>query len=78
MLENFIKEVEIFNYWVGCGGYLYHLPILIQVDKEYKKPLAPFKCNHYGLNEEEFRLLILRNLELYDPSLGDSFMFKFT
>ena len=63
---------------MGRGSSSNYLPILLQVDKEDKISLTPFKFNHDWLIDEDFIMLIPRNWNLYDPSSRESSMYKFT
>ena len=55
------EEVERYNYWVGNNGLYDHLLILMQLEKEDRKPPMPFKSNNDWLAKEYFRLLITKN-----------------
>jgi hypothetical protein len=75
--EDQMKDNPKLKCWVGYGGPSDHLPILLKLENEGWKPLAPFKFNHSWLNEEDFRDLVKGIQRLFYSSLGDLAMNKF-
>jgi hypothetical protein len=63
--------------WVGQGGSSNHLPVLLQIESESKKPLAPFKFNHSWLDDEDFKALVIKNWINYDNNNEDTTMKSF-
>ena len=66
------------NYWVGNNVWYDHLFIIIQLEKEDRKPPFTFKSNHDWLDKEYFTLLIIQNNFFYDPCWWDSVMLQFS
>ena len=58
MVEKLAKGVEIYNYWVGNNGLYDHILILIQLEKEDRKPPCPFKYDHDWLDRNILDFLL--------------------
>lgn len=52
--EEVVSRLPAFRHWVGEGGDLDHLPILLEMQDLNKKPGAPFKFNPSWLEDESF------------------------
>jgi hypothetical protein len=58
--------------WLGSDAMLAHLPILLKLAKEDKKPPSPLKFNHLWLLEEDFKSLDFSTCKHVDLYCGDS------
>jgi len=58
MSEALVGERYISKSWIGSGGLLDHLPILLKMEKGNRPP-SPLKFNHAWLLEEDFKNRII-------------------
>ena len=55
---DFLDSAFLLRRWIGCGGYLDHQPIFLQILPSSPKAHCPFKFNAYWLENNEFGCFI--------------------
>ena len=72
--ENLMSGPLTTKTWVEAGGLLYHLPIILPLEKKELKLAPPFRFNPSWQQEDEYRKIVMDTCSHLDDSSIDSYM----